>query len=183
MTHFLRLRALTLAFLVLAATGCDQQEADPQPTTPVQPMKPVQVTNPAKHHTVAVRYYFKAFGDTSALPTIPPNIEVDYERVMKTALPPYSQLLGLNAQFHDLKVTSTVKEVSLPSIATYPDAIKPKITLSVWVDQAPPADSEGGYEVVSELIIDGQVAGRSTFKAVAGQKTPLEAVTQIEVAH
>jgi hypothetical protein len=177
MVHFAYLRALTLALLV-SATGCNQQEDDPQPITPVQ------VPKEAKYHTVTLRYYVKPLGRAFVLPKPLPNITVEYERVTGGPTQSYS-LLAPSPQFHDQEVTSVIKEVALPPIPTYAKsgAVQPKITVTTWVDEAPLAGSEGDYEVVGELVVDGQLTDTNTLKVVSGQSTPLYTIRQTQVAY
>ncbi|WP_324670950.1 hypothetical protein [Hymenobacter sp. GOD-10R] len=178
MVHFAYLRALALALLVVSTTGCNQREDDPQPTTRVP------VPNEAKYHPVSLRYYVKPVGRSFALPKPLPNITVEYERVTGGSSQSYG-LLAPSPQFHDQEVTSVVKEVALPPIPTYAKsgAVQPKITVSAWVDEAPLAGSEGDYEVISELLIDGKLADTNTLKVVSGQNTPLYTIAQTQVAY
>ncbi|OUJ70844.1 hypothetical protein BXP70_23205 [Hymenobacter crusticola] len=78
-----------------------------------------------------------------------------------------------------------LKEAPLPPIPTYAKSgdTRPKITVTVWVEDALPSDAEGGYEVISELLVDGRIVADTSFKVVPGQNTPLYAITQTEVAY
>ncbi|WP_133271282.1 hypothetical protein [Hymenobacter radiodurans] len=171
------LRVLMLATLSLLATSCDQEENAPQPTEDVL-VKPI----PLRMHTVAVRYYLKALDSTFQLPTISPNITVDYEQVVPQGNAAY-KLLDATTQHHEQEVTAALKEVQLAPIATYAEVIRPKITVTIWEDQTLPSSSGIGYQAVCELLIDGKSVGTTTYATVAGQNTPLYVTTQSEVLH
>ncbi|SMB93655.1 hypothetical protein SAMN00120144_2673 [Hymenobacter roseosalivarius DSM 11622] len=171
------LRILAFAALALLASSCDQEENAPQPTEPVR-----VVATPLKMHTVAVRYHLEALDSTFQLPTISPNITVDYERVVPQGNSAY-KLLEANTQHHEQEVTSALKEVQLPSIVTYADVTRPKITVTIWEEQASPPGSGIGYQVICELLTDGKSTGTTTYVAVAGRTTPLFVATQTEVSH
>lgn len=168
---------LAFAILGFLATSCDQEEIAPQPTEPAL-IKPA----PFKMHTVAVRYHLEASSDSSKLPLVSPNIMVEYERVVPQGNATY-KLQDIIAQHQIQTVTSVPREEQLSPITTYAEAIKPKITVTIWEETASPPGSEIGYQVLCELLIDGKVAGTTTYAAVAGQTTPLFTITQAEVSH
>jgi hypothetical protein len=129
-----------------------------------------------------VRYHLEALGDTFQLPTISPNITVDYERVVPQGTTSY-KLMEASAQHHEQEITSALKEVQLAPIVTYAEVIRPKITVTIWEEQASPAGSGIGYQVLCELLIDGKPVGTTTYATIAGQNTPLFVTTQSEVSH
>jgi hypothetical protein len=179
MLSYSTLRMLAFATLTLLATSCEQEEVAPQP----QPTEPVLIKpDPSRMHTVAIRYYLEALGDTFQLPTISPNIMVDYERVVAQGGSAY-KLQDVVAQHQEQTVTAAPQEAQLPPISTYAEAIKPKITVTIWEDDAVPANSSIGYKAICELLIDGKVVGTTIYAAVAGQNTPLYVITQSEVSH
>lgn len=168
---------LALATLVLLSTGCEKQEIAPRPTEPA-----VSVAAAPKNHTVAVRYHLEALSDTAQLPIISPNITVDYERVVPQGNSAY-RLLAPNAQHHEQDVIAVSKEVQLAPVATYAEVIRPKITVTIWEEQASLPGSGIAYQVICELLIDGKTAGTTTYTAVADQNTPLFVTTRTEVSH
>jgi hypothetical protein len=172
----LPMRALALLLLPLLSTGCDQSEDAPQP-------QPVEVSQPApqaKAHAVRVRYQLRSLGDAAQLPTHSPEVEVYYERVAYQG-PNAFKLLGPSAQLYVQDVTTTAKEVELANLNTYANALSPLITLTIATDQAPAAGTGPGYEVWCEIIVDGQVASRTTY--TAGPTNPLFVTQQVAVAH
>ena len=176
------LRVLIFATLVLWSAGCEKKESDPQPTQPV-PTEPVLgVATPPKMHTVAVRYYLKALSSTSQLPVVSPDIAVDYERVVPQGLSGY-MLLYPSVQHYEQEVTYALKEVQLPCIITYANAIKPKIIVTIDKGVAPAPGSEISYQVICELLVDGRLAGTTTYVSAAGLNTPLFVTTETEVSH
>jgi hypothetical protein len=165
------LRGVALAATICLVTSCGHKEDAPQPQQPIASLTT---------HTVAVRYQARLVsGASSGLPHYL-NLLVEYERVGQTGSASY-QLLHPTAQLHDLAVSDTTKEVLLSPIATYPGAIRPKITVSMWEDQQLPALATSPYELTCELILDGRVAAQTTYSVVAGQLPPLVASRQTEV--
>jgi hypothetical protein len=173
MRHFSQLRVLALASATWLATSCSHKEEAPQPQQPT----PLASLNT---HTVAVRYQAKPLG--GATTRLPKNLNllVAKERVSKTGPTSY-QLLPPTTQLHDLAVSDTAQEVPLSRIATYPGAIRPKVTVTIWEDQEFPTVANVPYELTCELVLDGKVAGQTTYSVVAGQLPPLVASSQTEV--
>jgi hypothetical protein len=173
MPHFSQLRVLALASTTWLAISCGRKEDAPQP----QPPTPIPSLS---KHTVAVRYQARQLG--GALTGLPKhlNLLVEYERVLQVASTGY-QLLQSTAQLHDLAVSDTLKDVPLPWITTYPNAIQPKVTVSLWEDQETPTVANTPYEITCEVVLDGKVAGHTTYSVVAGQLPPLVASSQTEV--
>jgi hypothetical protein len=172
----LSLRALALLWLPLLATSCAQSEDAPQPQA-------AEISSPApqaKAHVVRVRYQLRSLGDASYLPARSPQVEVSYERVAYQGPNSY-HLLGPSAQLHAQDVTTTTKEVELANLNTYADALPPLITVTIATEQALAAGAGPGYEVSCELVIDGQVAARTTY--TAGPTSPLFVTRQFAVAH
>ena len=169
-------RVLALLLLTLPATSCDNAEDSPQPK------ETIEQAPQAKSHPVSVRYQIRSLGDASQLPARSPELEVYYERVAYQSFNSY-KLLGPSAQLHDQELNTSMKEVALPAIDTYAGDIKPLVTVTIATEQAPSAGSGPGYEVSCELVVDGQVAARTTYTAVAGQTTPLFVTRQLAVAH
>jgi hypothetical protein len=173
MRYFSHLRVLTLASASWLITSCSHKEEAPRPQQPT----PLASLNT---HTVAVRYQAKPLsGATTGLPKNL-NLLVAYERVSKTGPTSY-HLLNPTTQFHDLAVSDTTQEVPLSRIATYPSAIRPKVTVTIWEDQEIPTVANVPYEITCELVLDGKVAGQTTYSVVAGQLPPLVASSQTEV--
>jgi hypothetical protein len=178
MLPFAFLRVLPLFLLTLLATGCDHQDPEDVP----QPTAPPTLPRAVKHHPVTVRYQLRSLGDSSQLPARSPELEVYYERVAYQGFNSY-KLLGPSAQLHDQELNTSIKEVALPAIDTYVGDVKPLITVTIATEQAPSVGSGPGYEVSCELVVDGQVAARTTYTAVTGQTTPLFVTRQLAVAH
>jgi hypothetical protein len=173
MLHFARLQLLALASITWLATGCGSKEEAPQP----QPRPSFVSLN---MHTVAVRYQARPLGGaTSELPK-DLNLLVEYERVYQAGLTGY-RLAAPSAQLHDLAVSDTTQEVPLSLIATYPDAVYPKVTVTMWQEQAVPTVASAPYEITCDLVLDGKVARRTTYVVAAGQLPPLVASSQTEV--
>ncbi|MDF7815902.1 hypothetical protein [Hymenobacter sp. YC55] len=174
MLPFAFLRVLPLFLLTLLATGCDHQAPEDVP----QPTPPPTLPHAVKHHPVTVRYQVRSLGDSSQLPARSPELEVYYERVAPQPTGAI-HLLGPSAQLHDQNLTTQPREVALPPISTYAGEVHPLITVTIAAEQA----SAAGYEVSCELIVDQQVATRTTFRAEAGQTTPWFVTRQVAVAH
>jgi len=162
--------------LVFTATtwlisGCGHKEEAPQPT-------PIAALTT---HTVAVRYQARLLnGNTAGLPK-KLNLVVAYERVEQTD-PMNYQLSAPSVQLHDLAVSDTAQQVPLSRIATYPGVIRPKVTVSMWEDQQSRTAATVSYEMMCELVLDGKVAGTTTYAVVAGQLPPLVATSHTELA-
>lgn len=171
MPPFFRLPVLVLATTALLATSCSSREEAPQPS-------PIASLNT---HTVAVRYQAKPVGTAAQELPKTLNLLVAYERVGQTGPTGY-RLLAPVVQFHDPTIGTTTQEVPLSLITTYPNAIRPNITVTMWEDQALPTAARASYEVTCELVLDGKVTGRTTYSVTAGQLPPLVASSQTEVA-
>jgi hypothetical protein len=171
MPYFSPLRVLMLATTTWLISGCSHKEEAPQPT----------LIASLNTHAMAVRYQARPLGGaTTGLPKNL-NLMVAYERVESTGPTGY-HLMAPSVQLHDLAVSDTAKEVSLSRIATYSGAMRPKVTVSIWEDQELPMAANVSYEIRCELVLDGKIAGQTTYTVVAGQIPPLEASSQTEVA-
>ena len=171
MRYFSPLRVLVLATTTWLVSGCGHKEEAPQPT----------LIAALTTHTVAVRYQARLLG--GAMAGLPKNLNqvVAYERV-KQMDPTHYQLSAPSVQFHDLAVSDTAQQVPLSRIATYPSVIRPRVTVSMWEDQQSRAVATVSYEITCELVLDGQVAGHTTYTVVAGQLPPLVADSHTELA-
>jgi hypothetical protein len=171
MRYLSHLRVLALATTSWLATGCGHKEDAPQPSPPLAALNT---------HTVAVRYQARLLG--GATTELPKNLNllVAYERVEQAGRTGY-QLSAPSVQFHDLAVSDTVRVVPLSLIATYAGSMPPKVTVSMWEDQEVPTAARTSYELTCELVLDGKVAGHTSYSVAAGQIPPLVASSQLEV--
>jgi hypothetical protein len=170
MLYLSHLRVLALATISWLATGCGHKEDAPQP----QPLDSLTT------HTVAVRYQARPLGVTTT--GLPKNLNllVEYERVEQISSTDYRRSAP-SVQFHDLAVNSSVQEVTLSRIATYPSPMQPRVRMSLWEDQEFPKVASTPYELTCELVLDGKVAGHTTYAVAMGQLPPLVASSQTEV--
>ena len=173
MSPLFRLQVLVLATTLGWASGCSSKDEAPQPL----PFPPVASLNT---HAVTLRYHSRPLDGVAPLPT-GLNLLVAYERVSSTGPTKYVRLAP-TVQFHDPAISAADQDVPLSLIATYPGAISPTITVSLWQEQPQPTAAGAAYEVVCDLLVDGQVRSRTTYAVASGQIPPLVASTQTEVA-
>jgi hypothetical protein len=172
----------TIYSILLAAlpllSNCGDKEKEPAPT----PVTPVRT---AMQHRVTMRYSIQSFGDASQLPATPPRITVDYETIQEFASGLQRATIKQEGAFSD--ATTNVKEVVLAPIVTYNNTLKPRITITIQVDQVPPTGLQRGYRVPAELFIDGVSVGgavySASFAAAQNPATPLVLKGVLEINH
>jgi hypothetical protein len=170
------LLASSLALLV----SCSDKKADPTPppiiTTPIRT---------AMQHRVTMRYQVVSFGDAAQLPTTPARITVEYEPIQEFATGLVRAALKQEALVAD--ASTATKEVLLSPIVTYNNTLKPRITITIQVNEVPPTGAQRGYRVPVELFVDGSSVGSATYSAAlaAAQNpaTPLLVKAVLEINH
>ena len=173
MLQLVRPRMLVLATMTCLSIGCGHPDETPQPRQPA----PVAFLST---HTVSVRYQVRPGGGASQGLPQALNLLVEYERVGQTGPTSY-RLLPPTVELHDPVVRDSAQEAFLSRVAAHPGTLRPYVTVTIWEEQALPTAARTSYEVTCDLVLDGKVAGRTTYSVVAGQVPPLMASSRTQI--